>query len=288
MKGSGLSNRESEQCIRKFSCFLCRRNDHPFDRCSVASKFYDVAIKATTPVTSSTNNNSHNGGSQRTSQTNGQARAVTASQQQDSASSLPFTTPQDTHRFPDFEIIQDDDTQTNASKNKNKQSKVKEPHTPYLDVTSLKLHCGSVAKATFSLSHNPFSNLRPSNSHQIIVDSGATHHMWCDVSAFTSYQPMKGCYVKLANTQRIPIHGSGSIRIRVQGRVLDVHDVYHIPDLTHSLYSLKVHRKYYKCGAIFSNSECIVIFPKFNFDIDDSDEMILYGENLGPTTKTIH
>ena len=119
MKGSGLSNRESEQCIRKFSCFLCRRNDHPFDRCSVASKFYEVTVKSTTPATSTTNNSSHNGGSQRTPQAHGQTRAVTKSQQQDTASSLPFTDQQDTHRFPDFEIIQDDENQTNASQNKN-------------------------------------------------------------------------------------------------------------------------------------------------------------------------
>ena len=68
---------------------------------------------------------------------------------------------------------------------------------------------GSSARA---FSRTPtLSSDSTSFSSVLIVDSGATDHMWPNYLAFTSYCPLTGRYVMLADGNHAPVTGVGSI-----------------------------------------------------------------------------
>jgi hypothetical protein len=49
-KQQGPTNKEAESCIRKFSCFLCRINNHQFANCTVAKRYYTIELKSSQRV----------------------------------------------------------------------------------------------------------------------------------------------------------------------------------------------------------------------------------------------
>ncbi len=116
---------------------------------------------------------------------------------------------------------------------------------------SFKYFRGSVKRVQFSKHVNAMHFLTPQQtpSMQCIVDSGATHHMWNDPHAFVSFIPeTEGGYVKLVNNAKIPIVGSGTIRINFNDYIIEIDDVFYVPSLINSLYSKKQHIRNPSCA----------------------------------------
>ena len=99
---------------------------------------------------------------------------------------------------------------------------------------------------------------------------------------------MQNCYVTLANNHKIPTLGKGTIQLIINGYVLRLHDVYHVPDLQFSLYSVKQHRRYLQCSCVFDNDSASLIFPKFHFTIDDEYDMVIHGSSDTSASNKIH
>jgi hypothetical protein len=81
---------------------------------------------------------------------------------------------------------------------------------------------------------------KPSRS-VLIADSGATDHMWPNYEAFTSYSPLSSKYVTLADNTHTPVMGIGSVKILLDGHVVGLRNVLHVPSLRVPLYSLRFH-----------------------------------------------
>ena len=102
-----------------------------------------------------------------------------------------------------------------------KHGKINESSIPYLQKYSvLKYHLGSEKHVyvTVPFTANSFkTSFTTSTDYPVIIDSGATHHMWSDPAAFISFAPTANSYVSLANNFRIPVKGVGSIHLKING-----------------------------------------------------------------------
>ena len=93
---------------------------------------------------------------------------------------------------------------------------------------------------------------------QVIIDSRVTRHMWNDLIGFITYKPIKCSFVFLTNKQKVTIDQSGTIQININGFTLRIHEVYHIPPLAYSSYSVKQHMTYGKCFTYFGNNNAVL------------------------------
>lgn len=163
---------------------------------------------------------------------------------------------------------------------------------------------GTKAKSTFSL-YLPSSPPPSSPSHTVcigspshaststaasassitasvlIANSGATDHMWPDYSAFTSYRPLSTKTVTLADDTHAPVLGIRSIKILLDGKVVGVRDVLHVPLLRIPLYSLRTHHSMQGCGFVGDNDKFHVYFPTFVTTVDDSIDSHIAYKPLG-------
>ena len=75
-----------------------------------------------------------------------------------------------------------------------------------------KYHAGTIKQSNIkyvprqSSTHNTYSN--------VIIDSGASHHMWKDSTPFISFKDLPSSYITLANNYKILIQGIGTIQIK--------------------------------------------------------------------------
>lgn len=122
-------------------------------------------------------------------------------------------------------------------------------------------------------------------SSVVIADSGATDHMWPDYSTFTSYRPLTSKHVTLADNNTAPVAGIGSIKILLDGHVVGVRNVLHVPSLRVPLYSLRAHRTMDGCGFIGDNNHFHVYFPTFVVTVDDTIDSHITYSPLGRTSK---
>jgi hypothetical protein len=112
--------------------------------------------------------------------------------------------------------------------------------------------------------------------------------MWNDTNAFVSFQETSNCYVTLANSTKVPVIGVGTIRFKSQGYILQLNDVFYVPTLTNSLYSIRQHRCYHKCTAQFNNAGCYLNYPQLTINLDDTNDMIFYAQSMDTNTTKIH
>ena len=70
------------------------------------------------------------------------------------------------------------------------------------------------------------------------------------------------------------------IQLNINGYLLHIHNVYYVPSLQYCLYSVKRHRKYDKCDCVFDKEGSTLIFPKFQFDIDDEFDMLIFARSI--------
>jgi hypothetical protein len=126
----------------------------------------------------------------------------------------------------------------------------------------------SLAEAAKVALASPHSKVSSCNtSHQeCCADSGATEHMLNDYDAFVSYHPCRNEYVTLGDDTKLKIYGRGSARFMLNGRVIQVRNALHVPDLRAPLYSLRRHRSpsYGWMWLLFS-VQCWVFHPVSHF-----------------------
>ncbi len=280
-KTSDLSYREVKMLLERYSCPLCRRNNNAMHTCHALKTAYNISLKSQ----SSSDNaaNSTHTSTTPTPQPIAANRATTSVEvipdeaaRYDGFESVAVPPPDSDNETPD---VQDSTTAVGSAR----VSKINESSNSYLQTSfNFSHHIGSVRRSHVTLPKTAClcvaSNIN--NKYPIIIDSGATHHMWNQEQSFIHYTPLQNCYVTLANNHRIPVHGQGTIQLTIQGYILHIHNVYLVPSLQFNLYSVEVHCKYPKCSCIFDNDAATLNFPKFSFNINDEFDMVIYAKNI--------
>ena len=278
--------------LERYACPLCRKNNHAFHTCHALRTTYSISLKQQQTQDSTSDNVQSSNPPAPTPQPVMANRAATS----------VHVLSDEPERYEGYESImapppESDSDETSASDNIHtldhslRVSKLNENSTNYLNsFNKFTYNVGSVRQSTLQFSKQNCYRISSTatNEYPIIIDSGATHHMWTNSKAFITFRPMCDCYVTLANNYKIPIQGIGTIQINIQGYILNIHDVYLVPSLQFSLYSVKQHRRYLQCSCIFNNDAATLHFPKFKFNIDDDYDMLIYGRFHNPNKSKIH
>ena len=111
----------------------------------------------------------------------------------------------------------------------------------------------------------------------VVIDSGATEHMWVRKSDFVSYDATPGAYVIIANDDKVPCLGRGTVRFYLNGKLIEITNVLHVPSLRSPLYSVRQHRRYESCSFVGDNSGMFLTFPEFTVEIDDSEDCVAHA-----------
>ena len=188
-----------KQLLERYSCPLCRKNTHPLHTCYLLKNVYNVSLKQQGP----------NDNPSATPPPAANANRVNVT--------LPYTITDEPQRYDGYECVTappadshsdttdaDDDSDTNNLTDSLRISKINDSANPYLQsFSNLKFCMGSIRQCTTVIPTNVacfnISKHSQPNDYTIIIDSGATHHMWNDATSFISFTPMKNCYVSLAN-----------------------------------------------------------------------------------------
>lgn len=103
-----------------------------------------------------------------------------------------------------------------------------------------------------------------------------------DYKAFLSYKKVYGRYVTLGDDTRLPIIGVGTAKISLNGKIILLRNVLHVPGLQNPLYSLRKHKSMPGCGT-FSHFDVgsYILFPDFMLRIDDSVNNIVSYKSIG-------
>ena len=124
---------------------------------------------------------------------------------------------------------------------------------------------------------------------RIVVDSGATEHMCCDRDLFTEmteYLVNQNRRVKLGDgIHTCSILGKGTIQLKVNNKIIKLHDVLYVPDLEVSLFSVKTHMRHQGCYEHSQNNTCTLAFPSFTFDALTNNDIEFYA-SPSPSTDT--
>ena len=115
--------------------------------------------------------------------------------------------------------------------------------------------------------------------------------MFPDKSAFISYKATSGLKVRMGNSSYLPVLGSGSSVISLNGQRVLVRHALHVPGLVMPLYSLRAHFKQPGCGFIGNNDAgMLVFFTSFVLSADISSDCTLSYEPLGRSAplSTLH
>ena len=109
----------------------------------------------------------------------------------------------------------------------------------------------------------PHDSRRVTEMVVAVVDTGATQHMIPDRSAFVSYH-RSDKRVRMASDTYAPVRGEGTALISLNGRMVLIRDVLHVPDLRKPLYSLRAHMMQRGCGFLGDNEAggCSSTFPR--------------------------
>jgi len=85
------------------------------------------------------------------------------------------------------------------------------------------------------------ANPRHAMKYPIITDSGANHHMFCDLIFFHSIVPATGRVILGDGKTSLNIEGIGTVKLKFGESILVIDNVRYIPSLAESIYSLFVH-----------------------------------------------
>lgn len=109
----------------------------------------------------------------------------------------------------------------------------------------------------------------------LVMDTNAS------VSAYSDSAPPNH-YVVLADNQKSPCLGVGSIKVNMGGFTIVLHDVLHVPALRSPLYSVRCHRRSTGCSFIADNDGAFLSFPTFFITVDDSVDCVITGKVASP------
>jgi len=124
-----------------------------------------------------------------------------------------------------------------------------------------------------------FESFIPSSpsAFSAIVDSGATAHMFPFCSAFTTYGAMPGGYVILVNKQCISFMGIGMVVIWLEGYLVELKEVLHVPNFRSLLFLVHQYHQSVGCSFFADNGGVILSFPMFVISVDDSVDCLVSG-----------
>ncbi len=129
-----------------------------------------------------------------------------------------------------------------------------------------------------------FLKSRPASS-LLVVDTGATSHMIPHKLAFISYKPITGHRVRMRNNLFVPILGTSSAIISINGKLILIRDCLHSPALRNPLYSLRGHQRQHGCGHIRMHQlRMFVFFPSFIVKVTMDTDCHLSYEPIGHST----
>ena len=119
-----------------------------------------------------------------------------------------------------------------------------------------------------------------------VADTGVTHHMIPDKSAFISCNRVDK-QVRMGNRAYVPVFGWGTAVFALNGHTVLIRNVLHVPALRVPLYSLCAHLKQRGCGFVGDNSlgGMCVYFPSFFISVDISEDCHLRFRSLGDTAS---
>ena len=106
----------------------------------------------------------------------------------------------------------------------------------------------------------------PKPKRQIVPDSGATTHMLTDRDDFgEDYKQCRDVFVYMGDGTPVPVHGYGTGRIKLDGKVQALKKSLHVPSLDCSLMSITRHGRSGKgCAFLIADSEMHLTFPNFS------------------------
>ena len=118
-------------------------------------------------------------------------------------------------------------------------------------------------------------------SQRMIVDSGATRHMsglehiFSHIDLWDETDPITKVVTLGDGTTTLPIKGSGTVQIVMNGHHVSLHDVLYVPALKDTLFSIKEHSTHRGCAFISENATATLFFPKFEVPVSTADEFEL-------------
>jgi hypothetical protein len=135
-------------------------------------------------------------------------------------------------------------------------------------VSSIPVDCRSLIPASFP----------------VVADSGATNSMVPWKELFIDYKKCStNSYVLLANNQKAPCLGRGTIKIQLGGVIVVISNVLHVPSLRCPLYSIRCHSRIPGCAFHADNKGVILAFPEFTLPVDISSDCIIKGVFPSPS-----
>jgi hypothetical protein len=106
---------------------------------------------------------------------------------------------------------------------------------------------------------------RHSMKFPIIADSGANFHMFRDQAFFETLSPFKGKVILGDGQTTLNIQGISTVKLKIGEHVLSIDNVWYIPDLAESIYSLFLHIRSPNHGLRSSFEDGLHIdFPTFS------------------------
>ena len=93
---------------------------------------------------------------------------------------------------------------------------------------------------------------------------------------FTDLELSSGTYISLANGDTIPVAGIGTVTLTLGNRIVREHGWLYVPDLAMRLKSVRLHRRLHPDAYFLAtNEECILGYPTFSIDVDDSEDCVV-------------
>ena len=261
-KRCDLTHPEVTQLIRKYSCPLCRKNNHPIWKCYSIKDVYEIKLIKDKNTNTNNSTNQVQVPSQTTQPPQGTANMVT---------SLPYTIIDEADRYDGYSSVIGPSVSTtsdNPPSNKEEvENKINTELIKYPHVYFQYKHCVDIANRLFFPHNSKFTDHNNEfGESQIVINSGATCH----------------------NKTQVPISGIGAIQININGFILRIHNVYYIPHLAYSLYSVKEHMAYNNCYTYFGNHKAILSFPRFKFTIFNDQDLYVNVRSVGTRSNKIH
>jgi hypothetical protein len=120
------------------------------------------------------------------------------------------------------------------------------------------------------------------DENEYCAATGATDTMWPEYFAFISYHKTPGAQVKLGDGTMLDSPGKGSIKVSLNGKIVILRNVLHVPALQDPLYSLRRHTKMPGCGYFaFYGTDTHLLFPDFALAADTSVDNLVSYRSLG-------
>ena len=136
----------------------------------------------------------------------------------------------------------------------------------------------------------PISSYTKTNQPHFIIDSAAFPHMCNDSQMFTNLRPWTDSpsHVRLAdNSTKTPIKGIGDITIRLGSHTTTLKDVLHVPGLSDSLFSAKLHSQEQGHYVHIENDITTVAFQNFTHTFRNGTEIRMHYKKSPPCANRV-